>query len=60
MTTSIKMFTIGVSVNHLARGKANRDVKEKRINSYSQFINEAFDKNSNQNKFRAKRFLTED
>ena len=46
MATSIKMFTIGVSVNHLARGKANRDVKEKRINSYSQFINEAFDKNS--------------
>jgi hypothetical protein len=46
MTTSIKMFTIGVSVNHLARGKANRDIKEKRINSYSQFINETFDKNS--------------
>jgi hypothetical protein len=46
MATSIKMFTIGVSVNHLARGKANRDIKEKRINSYSQFINEAFDKNS--------------
>jgi len=46
MATSIKMFTIGVSVNHLARGKANRDIKEKRINSYSQFINESFDKNS--------------
>jgi hypothetical protein len=46
MATSIKMFTIGVSVNHLARGKTNRDIKEKRINSYSQFINETFDKNS--------------
>jgi hypothetical protein len=46
MATSIKMFTIGVSVNHLARGKANRDIKEKIINSYSQFINEALDKNS--------------
>jgi hypothetical protein len=46
MATSIKMFTIGVSVNHLARGKANRDIKEKIINSYSEFINESFDKNS--------------
>ena len=46
MATTIKIFTIGVSVNHLARGKANRDIKEKRINSYSQFINESFDKNS--------------
>jgi hypothetical protein len=41
MATSIKMFTIGVSVDHLARGKANSDIKEKRINSYSQFINES-------------------
>jgi len=40
MATSIKMFTIGVSVNHLARGKANRNIKERRIYSYSQFINE--------------------
>lgn len=40
MATTIKIFTIGVSVNHLARGKANRNIKERRIYSYSQFINE--------------------
>jgi hypothetical protein len=40
MATTIKIFTIGVSVNHLARGKVNRNIKERRIYSYSQFINE--------------------